>query len=597
MKSRKWLCIALLMILCGTCLAGFFQTSFNSVKIVDITLQTDAGELNGYLLVPKTATAEHPAPAIVTSHGYLNNREMQDLNYVELSRRGYVVFAMNAYAHGNSSVVREDAPSISVNTGGMVDAVEYLSSLSFVDPSRIGVTGHSMGAGFADMTACYYSGLEQAALASGASKEEAAALNKVSSALLVGNVPLNLASVAPYNCEVGIILARYDEFFITYAENIYENKSLHALISLQAEVPEVLSEAVRYENSATGKGIVVYSPKQTHPWNHFSKICCAHAIEFFEATLGAPNPIASENQIWQFKELFNCVALAGFFLLMVPLMDILLNWSFFNELRLSEPAPVPFISRSRFITSNLINALASFILIIPMFTLGFSLIQNRIWPQDTTGCLALWTLSCGLFTLLIQLKNGFKLTDVRMDKRKIGKSFLLALAVTAIAYSTVFITFWLFKSDFRIWTFAVTPFSAKKVWVAVRYLPFYLVFYVVNSIALSRNNYKGWSETKQICVSSFWNVLGILIFEALNFIPILFMKKTLLNALFTDGIAAAAGALFPLLLYPVVAILCIAAAIEIKMYHKTGNIWLAGFLNAMVITMLTVANTCFSFPY
>ena len=238
-----------------------------------------------------------------------------------------------------------------------------------------------------------------------------------------------------------------------------------------------------------------------------------------------------------------------------------------------------------------------FVLIVPMFTLGFSVIQNRIWPQDTTGCLALWTLSCGLVSLLVLRRNGFRFSEVKTDKRKLAKSFLLALTVAAIAYSTVFVTFWLFKTDYRIWTFAVTPFSARKVWVALRYLPFYLVFYIVNSIAVSRNSYKGWSEKKQILVSSFWNVLGVLIFEALNFSPILFAKKTLLNMLFTEGISAAAGALFPLLLFPVVPILCIAAAIEIKLYHKSGNIWIAGFLNAMVITMLTVANTCFSFPY
>ena len=42
-------------------------------------------------------TADNPAPAVVTSHGYLNNKEMQDLNYVELARRGFVAFAIKLY--------------------------------------------------------------------------------------------------------------------------------------------------------------------------------------------------------------------------------------------------------------------------------------------------------------------------------------------------------------------------------------------------------------------------------------------------------------------------------------------------------------------
>ena len=42
-----------------------------------------AAAILGLLLVPETATAENPAPAIVVSHGWYNSREMQDLNYVE----------------------------------------------------------------------------------------------------------------------------------------------------------------------------------------------------------------------------------------------------------------------------------------------------------------------------------------------------------------------------------------------------------------------------------------------------------------------------------------------------------------------------------
>ena len=64
-----------------------------------------------------------------------------------------------------------------------------------------------------------------------------------------------------------------------------------------------------------------------------------------------------------------------------------------------------------------------------------------------------------------------------------------------------------------------------------------------------------------------------------------------------SGSLASAGALFPLLMFPVVPILCIAAAIGIKLYRRTGNAWIAGLINGMTVTMLTVANTSFSFPY
>ena len=124
------------------------QTGGGAIKYHDITMVTDSGhELDALLLVPKNATRENPAPAIVTSHGWYNNREMQDLNYVEYARRGYVVISISMYGHGDSEVIPDgtwwDAEN---NANGLYDAVKYIARLPYVDASRIGVTGHSNGA-------------------------------------------------------------------------------------------------------------------------------------------------------------------------------------------------------------------------------------------------------------------------------------------------------------------------------------------------------------------------------------------------------------------------------------------------------------------
>ena len=43
----------------------------------ELNIETDEGySMSAYLLVPDSATADTPAPAIVTSHGYLNNMEI-----------------------------------------------------------------------------------------------------------------------------------------------------------------------------------------------------------------------------------------------------------------------------------------------------------------------------------------------------------------------------------------------------------------------------------------------------------------------------------------------------------------------------------------
>lgn len=152
MKKQKsasfWVAIALILCLISSLGASMVQTGGGAIKYHDITMVTDSGhELDALLLVPKNATRENPAPAIVTSHGWYNNREMQDLNYVEYARRGYVVISISMYGHGDSEVIPDgtwwDAEN---NANGLYDAVKYIARLPYVDASRIGVTGHSNGA-------------------------------------------------------------------------------------------------------------------------------------------------------------------------------------------------------------------------------------------------------------------------------------------------------------------------------------------------------------------------------------------------------------------------------------------------------------------
>lgn len=150
MKLNAKILVAISLLVCllssvGACL---FQTNFGQVEYHDMTFVTESGnELDALLLVPKTATAENKAPAIVVSHGWYNNREMQDLNYVEYARRGYVVLAISMYGHGDSEVIESGSWwDDENNANGLYDGVKYVADLPFVDSTRIGVTGHSNGA-------------------------------------------------------------------------------------------------------------------------------------------------------------------------------------------------------------------------------------------------------------------------------------------------------------------------------------------------------------------------------------------------------------------------------------------------------------------
>lgn len=52
-----------------------------------------------------------------------------------------------------------------------------------------------------------------------------------------------------------------------------------------------------------------------------------------------------------------------------------------------------------------------------------------------------------------------------------------------------------------------------------------------------------------------------------------------------------------IVLIPMVPILAIATVISRRMTAKTGNIWLGAFINTLLFTIITCANTASSFAY
>ena len=96
--------------------------------------------------IPKNATPDNPAPVIVCAHGWNNSKEQQILNFVELSRRGFVVVAVDLAGHGRSDVALQDESGWGQgNSECALAAVEYAMSLGCVDETRVGVIGHSAG--------------------------------------------------------------------------------------------------------------------------------------------------------------------------------------------------------------------------------------------------------------------------------------------------------------------------------------------------------------------------------------------------------------------------------------------------------------------
>ena len=111
-----FLIVCILVIFLSSFIASAIQSNGWSIEVTDlrdaenegtaISLTGEETEINGkvvsgILFKPKDATADNPLPAVVLTHGYLNNREMQLQNAIELARRGFVVLTVDREGHVN----------------------------------------------------------------------------------------------------------------------------------------------------------------------------------------------------------------------------------------------------------------------------------------------------------------------------------------------------------------------------------------------------------------------------------------------------------------------------------------------------------------
>lgn len=586
-QAKIWLCISIALMLLSMIVVSCVQTDGGKVKMTELNFVTTRGTtMSAYLLVPENATAETPAPAIVCSHGYLNNKEMTDANYVELARRGYVVLAIDQPCHGDSEVIEVVEPRSADGAYGVYQGALLLSELPYVDKDKIGVTGHSMGG-----NSCTFAILED-----NASEEPI-----ISAVMYNSRDPYTDTNGEYSNIygsrDVGVMSCEYDEFMHGDAPNYLSLPTAQSFLHFGKD-PSGLDEREAntiYTESVDGTDCirVIYREPIIHPWAHFSSRSTSHIIDFFDNAFGAPNPIDSSNQIWQWKEAFNFVGFVGMMIFIVSFGALMVQTPVFAPLCANEIAKPVKVADGKgklwFWLSLIAGALFSSLIYIWILSIGTTM---RVSQPESMG-LGLWSTLCGLFTILTMIvfyygygkKQGMDLValGVKMPAKKLGLSVLLGVIIAVMAYVWVFAADYFFYADFRIWTLAIKAFDAP----ILRYLPYGLLFityYVANSVATNCFNYN------DIGGKTWINTIIVALFAAFPALVLPWMQYATYYS--TGAMLWPASAMSILWLFPIVLILFFSTVINRLLYRVTKNPYIAGVVNAIIVTLLTISNTC-----
>ena len=603
-KSAKfWVVVALLLCLISSVGASAVQTGGGSIEYHDVTMVTDSGnELDALLLIPENATVENPAPAIVTSHGWYNNREMQDLNYVEYARRGYVVISISMYGHGDSQVITSGTWWDDNNNGnGMYDAVKYLTRLPFVDASRIGVTGHSNG------------GL--ASRESMLQDEE----GLISAALIVSNDSVyydedgNFAN--PFGSrDVGVVACQYDEFFHRVAKedgsksaprDYIDQVTAQSFLNFGAD-PSGLEPRRSYEyyhETIDGEDAirVIFNPDMTHPWAHFSKNVVASSVEFFDMALDAPIKLEPNNQTWQWKAFFNAVGLVGFFLFAASFAIVLSESSYFAVAKLGDcgkPLPAPSGKGKAWYWGGYVACTVFAMLAYVLIYKWCNNNRPEFFSQPATWYIGMWTLLCGVFTILVLFLsykfNGkasglvLKERGVVLGGKQLWRTIVLAFTVIVSTYMLVYLSDFFFLTDYRLWCYAtVRAFAPHHFATIFKYLVFWLVYYIALSVATNGFNFVSYGKGGWVAV------LLQMVFVALGpVIMVIVQYGTFRSTGFmwteTTGLG---GPIIGIWLYPIIVILPLAVLVCNVIYRHTKNPYIGGIIMGTIACVISVTNT------
>ncbi|SCX14002.1 S9 family peptidase [Candidatus Aquiluna sp. UB-MaderosW2red] len=597
-RNSRWLALSLIMMLVSGIGASLIQTAGGTVAIKDMRWETPSGQMVSALLFkPDSVTEENKAPAIIVSHGWWNNREMQSGNYVELARRGYVVVSIDMYGHGNSSNLRYD--QLTLGGTGMYDVVKLVSELPYID--GLGISGHSNGARAANFSVVL---------------DDAAEKQLIDAVFLVDSDPVYRDADGAYaniygNRSVGLVAAQYDEFFfrsysaegavLTPPRDYITTPNAQSFLNFGTD-PEGMANisAGSYQNK-DGAQRVAYTPAETHPWGTISKTTIGSQIEFWDKVLPAPNPMAASTQIWQVKELFTTLGLVGFGIFLLAFARSLLGTRTFAGLKNEVTTELAGTTRKglgwfwgALGVSALISGGSYVWLSQQSWMQGIAFNGTpTIFTQGAVFFIATWAAINGLAGLVIMLISYFafnkgngmnlKAAGILPGWKKFFQGIGLGAVVVFAAFGIVFLLDYFLKTDFRFWTMAVKAFEADKLWIALLYVPFFLFYFVVNSVAVNSFNRftlrgKEWLNTLVLALMASSAVIVLVVAQYVNFA----------NTGYTiDGF----GGIFSIWLFPVIVILAVAVVISRKLYRATQNPYIAGFIMASVVTIMSVSNT------
>ena len=607
LTAQKSLAVSLLFTLLFTLLSACILRDWGNIHISDVSLHTQAGSrLTARIFRPESADENHPAPAVIFTHGLTVNKESYAQYGLELARRGFVVLMPDMLNHGGSEITGPEiflAPPQVNDASGAYAAVRYARSLAYVDQTQIGVAGHSAG-GQASNNCVVLDNLEN--------EPAVSAIYLISSDPFFKDAEGNWTNLYGSR-DFGIYYTRYDHVYFRGegpdgqplpVRQWLSSESAKSLFAFGQSPDAFEGEAVipghTYVSQIDGREAFrrVNAASEIHPKPQGGFHALAAVCDFFQDAFEAPNYIAGSSQNYLWLILSNLLGLFGVLASCVSFIACLMKLRFFADIRNEEaavlrPAPANVRGRVLFWVLTILNCVFAFLSITGIFMMGFGYCCHTVFAQQTTNIYSLWALLNGLFMLITSFvshalygrKNGASMAGwgLKISAAGLIKSVLAAVLGCGIVFAVVAAANRFFAVDFRYYFWGLKNIPAENLKVFFAYLPAYLVFGLAVSIAVNS------AYHCRIANEPEW--ANDLFFAAMNTIPALVITVIGYSLYMKNGVKPFVFGSTYTYTYTINAIPVFPVAVILirRLFKKCGNPYVPGIMIGILLCWMQVA--------
>lgn len=596
-RSTKLVISSVVLILALTFSASLIQSDFGNVDVEIVKIVDEQGiSITGKLYKPVDATNSSKAPAVLLLHGLNNDKDTEAPTSIELSRRGFVVLALDEHGHGDSdqggSLLGGGEPSLGGNA-----AYLYLQGLAFVQADKIGLVGHSMGGGSAISIASNNSDYGAIALQ---------AFGPQNFTQLSVNQSLELKNYLQ-------VWPRYEESsFLSREDWVAEGTAMiEQNLEFRGETLVGDGYDVTYGSFEDGTAHRYALIDSTHPGGTWNKESVKEVVAWMELSLNGRTDTTTvyeeaSDHIYYLKEVLTLVALLISLFSLIPLVKRLLQIPYFEKIKKELPTE-NFVQGRSWVYIASLNAFIggfTFLFLPQVGVLLFGAIGLfiPIFSLLVANAFLFWFLINAIIAHLLfnrwKKRNEIEDEDVgRVSKDNPDRAYILRrsflLAVVSIGYLYIMSAFVqsVFLVELRfMWSFfrILTPY---RMFMFVIYFFPVLYFFMINGGVFLYGQARALPGNPKSVQGQlvFWlkNV-----FNMLSVIILLFILQYI--PMYLSGAAPSLGGILQLwwlmgiFLMSIIPEFLILFFLTNVFYLKTGRYYVGSFIASFIVTLVIV---------